>query len=68
MVTLCVKEGAVSSWLGSFNGIIGCKGTCSGLEENEQDLFLSVAEQGFNGLVEVILYCKEVDKIEHKLL
>lgn len=58
MVTLCLKEGAVSSWLGSFSGIIGCKDTCSGLEENEQDLSISVAEQGFNGLVEVILYCK----------
>lgn len=58
LVTLCVKERDVSSWLGSFNGILGCKSTCSGPEQNEQNLFLSVAEQGFNGLVEIILYCK----------
>lgn len=46
------------SGLGSFHGSIGFEGICSGPKENEQDLFLSTAEHDFNGLVEVILYCK----------
>lgn len=55
---LGVEEGAVPLGLDHFVASIGCEGICSGPEEKEWDLFLSMAEQDFNGLVEVILYCK----------
>lgn len=58
LTTFGIKEGADSSWLGLFHGSIGYEDICSGPGDNEWDFFLSTAEQDFNGLVEVILYCK----------
>lgn len=50
LVPLGVKEGAASLLAEHC-----CEGVCSGPKESEEDLFLSQAEQGFHGLLELIL-------------